>query len=88
MLNAGRMSSLFEVVREFYLPHVVTDTDSNIGNRVTSAIKNLIAGTFEKVNESRVKVSDSPHLLSTLGVSIATAHRLLELDPELLSHAA
>ncbi len=60
MLNAGRMSSLFEVVREFYLPHVVTDTDSNIGNRVTSAIKNLIAGTFEKVNESRVKVSDSP----------------------------
>ncbi|ROM49101.1 hypothetical protein BK648_13030 [Pseudomonas poae] len=53
------MSSLFEVVREFYLPHVVTDTDSNIGNRVTSAIKNLIAGTFEKVNESRVKVSDS-----------------------------
>ena len=42
-----------------YLPHVVTDTDSNIGNRVTGVIKNLIAGKFEKVSESMVKVSDS-----------------------------
>lgn len=42
-----------------YLPHVVTDTDSNIGNRVSGAIKNLIAGKFEKVGGSMVKVSDS-----------------------------
>ncbi|MFV3014655.1 hypothetical protein ACM9HO_02860 [Pseudomonas sp. KHB2.9] len=42
-----------------YLPHVVTDTDSNIGNRVTGVIKNLIAGKFEKISESMVKVSDS-----------------------------
>lgn len=41
-----------------YLPHVVTDTDSNIGNRVTGVIKNLIAGKFEKVRESMVKVDD------------------------------
>ena len=41
-----------------YLPHVVTDTDSNIGNRVTGAIKNLIAGKFEKLGGSMVKVSD------------------------------
>ncbi|KAA8563239.1 hypothetical protein FX985_03307 [Pseudomonas extremaustralis] len=42
-----------------YLPHVVTDTDSNIGNRVSGVIKNLIAGKFEKVGGSMVKVSDS-----------------------------
>lgn len=42
-----------------YLPHVVTDTDSNIGNRVTGVIRNLIAGKFEKISESMVKVSDS-----------------------------
>lgn len=42
-----------------YLPHVVTDTDSNIGNRVTGVIKNLIAGKFEKLGDSMVKVDDS-----------------------------
>ncbi|OEC54790.1 hypothetical protein [Pseudomonas sp. AP42] len=42
-----------------YLPHVVTDTDSNIGNRVTGVIRNLIAGKFEKVGGSMVKVSDN-----------------------------
>ena len=42
-----------------YLPHIVTDTDSNIGNRVSGVIKNLIAGKFEKVGGSMVKVSDS-----------------------------
>jgi len=41
-----------------YLPHVVTDTDSNIGNRVTEVIKNLIAGKIELVSESMVKVGD------------------------------
>lgn len=41
-----------------YLPHVVTDTDSNIGNRVAGVIKNLIAGKIEKVSDSMVKVSD------------------------------
>lgn len=41
-----------------YLPHVVTDTDSNIGNRVTEVIKNMIAGKIEKVSDSMVKVSD------------------------------
>lgn len=41
-----------------YLPHVVTDTDSNIANRVTGVIKNLIAGKFEKLGESMVKVGD------------------------------
>ncbi|MCJ7959119.1 MAG: hypothetical protein MUW57_21910 [Pseudomonas sp.] len=41
-----------------YLPHVVTDTDSNIGNRVTEVIKNLIAGKIEKVSDSMVKVTD------------------------------
>lgn len=41
-----------------YLPHVVTDTDSNIGNRVAGVIKNLIAGKIEKVSDSMVRVSD------------------------------
>lgn len=41
-----------------YLPHVVTDTDSNIGARVTEVIKNMIAGKIEKVSDSMVKVSD------------------------------
>ena len=41
-----------------YLPHVVTDTDSNIGSRVTGVIENLIAGQFEKLEGSMVKVSD------------------------------
>ena len=41
-----------------YLPHVVTDTDSNIGSRVTEVVKNLIAGKIEKVSDSMVKVSD------------------------------
>lgn len=41
-----------------YLPHIVTDTDSNIGNRVTGVIKNLIAGKFDKLGGPMVKVSD------------------------------
>jgi len=43
-----------------YLPHVVTDTESNIGSRVDGVIRNLIAGKFERLGESpMVKVSDS-----------------------------
>lgn len=42
-----------------YLPHVVTDTESNIGSRVDGVIRNLISGKFEKCGESMVKVSDS-----------------------------
>jgi hypothetical protein len=42
-----------------YLPHVVTDTESNIGNRVDGVIRNLISGKFERLGESpMVKVSD------------------------------
>ncbi|MBI6563298.1 hypothetical protein YA0745_12100 [Pseudomonas synxantha] len=51
-----------------YLPHVVTDTDSNIGNRVSGVVKNLIAGKFERCGESpMVRVSDnynSEHYIS------------------------
>lgn len=43
-----------------YLPHVVTDTESNIGSRVDGVIRNLMAGKFERLGESAmVKVSDS-----------------------------
>ncbi|WP_454863324.1 hypothetical protein [Pseudomonas hormoni] len=43
-----------------YLPHVVTDTESNIGSRVDGVIRNLIAGKFERLGDSpMVKVSDS-----------------------------
>lgn len=43
-----------------YLPHVVTDTESNIGSRVDGVIRNLISGKFERLGDSpMVKVSDS-----------------------------
>jgi len=42
-----------------YLPHVETDTESNIGNRVGGVIRNLVAGKFEKKSDSMVSVSDS-----------------------------
>lgn len=43
-----------------YLPHIVTDTDSNIGNRVSGVVKNLIAGKFERCGDSAmVRVGDS-----------------------------
>ncbi|MEE3504876.1 hypothetical protein QN399_01115 [Pseudomonas sp. 10C3] len=42
-----------------YLPHVDTDTESNIGNRVDGVIRNLVAGKFEKKSDSMVSVSDS-----------------------------
>jgi hypothetical protein len=43
-----------------YLPHVVTDTESNIGSRVDGVVRNLIAGKFERLGDSSmVKVSDS-----------------------------
>lgn len=41
-----------------YLPHVETDTESNIDFRVKGAIKNLISGKFEQYDESTVRVSD------------------------------
>jgi hypothetical protein len=42
-----------------YLPHVIGDTEANLGNRVSGVIRNLIGGKFEKCGESMVKVSDS-----------------------------
>ena len=42
-----------------YLPHVLGDTEANLGNRVSGVIHNMIAGKFERLNESMVKVSDS-----------------------------
>lgn len=41
-----------------YLPHVETDTESNIGHRVTGVVKNLIRGNFKRIGESQVEVSD------------------------------
>lgn len=42
-----------------YLPHVVTDTDSNIGARVQGAIRNMLKGEYEQAGEEMVWVSDS-----------------------------
>jgi len=42
-----------------YLPHIETDTESNIGNRVDGVIRNLIAGKFERHSETMVVVSDT-----------------------------
>lgn len=54
----GIMSSLYTD----YLPHVVSDTDSNIAFRVTGCVNNLIAGKFEKAScgsgRQYVSVSD------------------------------
>lgn len=41
-----------------YLPHVDTDTEANIGNRVDGVIRNLIAGKIEKKSPTMVVVSD------------------------------
>ena len=42
-----------------YLPHVETDTEANIGYRVEGAVRNLIAGKFERLDNQMVYVSDS-----------------------------
>lgn len=41
-----------------YLPHVETDTESNIGHRVQGVIKNLIRGNFKQLDSLQVEVSD------------------------------
>ena len=41
-----------------YLPHVETDTESNIGTRVDGVVKNLVSGKFEECGDSMVAVSD------------------------------
>ncbi|YCF39309.1 hypothetical protein ACT517_17260 [Pseudomonas aeruginosa] len=40
-----------------YLPYVITDTEANIGNRVSGCVRNLIAGKFE-AHENHAMVSD------------------------------
>lgn len=55
-----------------YLPHVVTDTDSNIGNRVNGVIHNMIKGNYEEAGEDMVWVSDNygyKHLIHFSGYS-------------------
>ena len=42
-----------------YLPHVETDTESNIGSRVDGVVRNLISGKLERLSETMVKVGDS-----------------------------
>jgi len=39
-----------------YLPHVETDTESNIGNRAAGVVKNLIQGNFTQVGGLRLQV--------------------------------
>lgn len=41
-----------------YLPHVESDTESNIGFRATGIVKNLIAGKFRDAGNGLVEVSD------------------------------
>lgn len=41
-----------------YLPHVETDTESNIGNRAAGVVKNLIQGNFTQVGGLQVEVAD------------------------------
>lgn len=51
---SGIMSDLYSS----YLPHVDTDTESNICYRATGIVKNLIAGKFKDVGNMLVEVSD------------------------------
>lgn len=41
-----------------YLPHVESDTESNICFRATGIVKNLVAGKFRDVRNGLVEVSD------------------------------
>lgn len=51
---SGIMSDLYTS----YLPHVDSDTESNICCRATGIVKNLIAGNFKDAGNSLVEVSD------------------------------
>jgi hypothetical protein len=50
----GIMSGLYTD----YLPHVESDTESNICYRATGIVKNLIAGNFKDAGNNLVEVSD------------------------------
>jgi hypothetical protein len=57
-----------------YLPHVVSDTDSNISYRVEGCIKSMIAGKLEDAGKGLVWVSDgygNNHLISLASYSDA-----------------
>lgn len=71
-----------------YLPHVVTDTESNIGYRVQGCVRNLVAGSFRRVSEDStlVEVQDSygcGHYID-LGEYAQVVKPLVEAFPELL----
>ena len=44
-----------------YLPHVLGDTEANIGHRVDGVIRNMISGNFKRLSDTStcVSVSDS-----------------------------
>ena len=51
---SGIMGDLYTA----YLPHVESDTESNICYRATGIVKNLIAGNFKDAGNNLVEVSD------------------------------
>lgn len=71
-----------------YLPHVVTDTESNIGSRVDGVIRNLISGRFERLGDSlMVKVSDSyqcEHYISLRSYDDMVKHLCDRMAPEIV----
>lgn len=54
------LKSIMSDLYSDYLPHVESDTESNISYRVEGCIRNMIAGAYEKadVGESLVWVND------------------------------
>lgn len=83
-----------------YLPHVETDTESNISYRVDGVVHNLLAGKFERLDERLVKVGDGQRrnhfihinnyddlvkpLCAAMGADIESA-RIKQLENELQS---
>jgi hypothetical protein len=59
--NAGEViGSIMGQLYADYLPHVASDTESNISYRVEGCIRNMIAGTYEKadVGDDLVWIND------------------------------
>ena len=60
-LKAGAKAAIDDVMLDLYtdyLPHVETDTDSNIGFIAQSIVENILLGRFEKTDNGGMLVKD------------------------------